>query len=57
MISKWELAKINSFAFGLEIVSAAAMTFIVPSLLSSGNNRPYTLKINYNISESFHKIK
>jgi len=35
MISKWELAKINSFAFGLEIVSAAAMTFIVPSLLSS----------------------
>jgi len=38
MISKWELAKINSFAFGLEIVSAAAMTFIVPSLLSSGNS-------------------
>ena len=57
MISKWELAKINSFAFGLEIVSAAAMTFIVPSLLSSGKSWPSTLKINHNISELFDKIK
>ena len=32
--SRWELLKINSYAFGLEIVSGAAMTFIVPNLLS-----------------------
>ena len=53
MISKWELAKINSFAFGLEIVSAAAMTFIVPSLLSSGKRSSSDLEINNNISELF----
>ena len=36
--SRWELLKINSYAFGLEIVSGAAMTFIVPNLLSLGKS-------------------